>query len=288
VERRAWNTPCLAVLLVAVPAGLHPARAEDKPNLGWSDTAELSYVVTAGNAETSTFGFKDFLKRTWEKAAFELKVGGVRAESTKTTRVVTAAGPPPVVDESSATDLTAENYYLNARHNRNFSARSFWFGGAGWDRNRLAGVDNRYVATAGFGTQWVDKERVQFRTDYSATVTRQEDVVDDPDTKDTFPGARFTWAYLHLLGANTTYGNDLIVDENLDETSDFRADMINSVAVNMSDHLALKVSLQWLYDHEPSFATADDPLALLPPGQVALVQLDTLDTIFTTSLVVKF
>ena len=64
--------------------------------------------------------------------------------------------------------------------------------------------------------------------------------------------------------------------------------MVNSLQVAMSSNLALKVSLQWLYDNMPSFTEATDPGGLLAPGQVALVELEKLDTIFTLSLVVNF
>jgi hypothetical protein len=106
-------------------------------------------------------------------------------------------------------------------------------------------------------------------------------------------GLRVTSKYEHKFGETTTYWNETILDENLDETSDYRVNMINSVAVTMSDRLALKVSLQWLYDNEPAFE--DVPVFDMDPsipgavllGQVPR-QLDELDTIFTTSLVVNF
>jgi hypothetical protein len=53
----------------------------------------------------------------------------------------------------------------------------------------------------------------------------------------------------------------------------------------MSDMLALKVSLQWLYDNLPSLELVDYTPGT--PPQVP-VPLDDLDTIFTTSLVVNF
>jgi len=66
---------------------------------------------------------------------------------------------------------------------------------------------------------------------------------------------------------------------------------VNSLAVTMSRRLALKVSLQTLYDHQPAFKkitvlTAPPP-AGAPIGSV-FDELKTLDTIFTTSLVVSF
>jgi hypothetical protein len=57
--------------------------------------------------------------------------------------------------------------------------------------------------------------------------------------------------------------------------------------------LALKLTLQWLYENDPAYETI--PLYDLPPDTPGATvigavpnQLDDLDTIFTTSLVVTF
>ena len=127
------------------------------------------------------------------------------------------------------------------------------------------------------------------RTDYAVTYTKQEDVVENPIKDETFGGLRLSSAYFHKFGESTTYTNDLVLDENLDETSDFRADMTNSVAVSMNARLALKVSFQYLYDNEPSFEEVDlFDSSGTDTGETVLTQLDEVDTIFTASLVVNF
>ena len=283
---------CLGTLA----AGWMPSNAQETPKTpekGWKDTAEFSYVVTSGNSETQTLGFKDKLWRRWERSAFELSLGGVRAESTTTTEIF-ATGTENNFDisERRETDVTAENYYLNGRYDRKITDRFFWFGGAGWDRNRPAGINNRYAGAGGVGNIWVDRETVKFRTDYSITYTKQENVVEDPGFDDTFTGARISYAYVHKFGKATIYTSDLALDDNLEETPDYRANMINAVAVSMSSRLALKVSLQWLFDNRPSFREVD--LLTAPPGQggvligTVLDELDKLDTIFTSSLMVNF
>jgi len=283
--------PAVAVLAFAVLAGATFARAEDK-KLGWADTAELSYVLTAGNSQTTTLGFKDTLIRTWADALFTLKAGGIRSKAT--TPRWSAVAPDPndltifeIVD--GASEVSAENYYFSAAYDRNVSKAFYWHVGAGWDRNQFAGIDNRYVGEAGVGNVWKDTDHLRFRTTYSATYTAQKETVDNPALKNNFIGARLISDYLQKLGANTTYVNTLVLDENLDETKDWRADMINSVAVSMSRNLALKASLQWLYDNTPSFKEVD--LLLSDGSSTGLkvpVELKKLDTIFTTSLVVNF
>jgi putative salt-induced outer membrane protein YdiY len=272
----------LIVGLIFVLATAPPARAQDG---GWSNTAEFSYVVAAGNAKTATLGFSNKLVRDWERTAFELRLSGIRSESTTLSRRVTASGTPPVVVTDSETQLTAERYGIGARVNRQISDAFFFYGGAEWKRNRFAGIDNQYIVAGGIGNTWFDREGLKFRTEYAATYTSQEDLLAETET---FAGARLSWEYQNQLTENTTYTNELVLDQNLDETKDFRADMVNSLQVAMSSSLALKVGLQLLYDNRPSFVAAEDPGGLLTPGQTALVELDNLDTIFTVSLVVNF
>ena len=66
----------------------------------------------------------------------------IRAEST--TFVRTAVGTPDnfVFIEDKESSLTAENYLAALRYDRKVSDFLFWYGGASWERNRFAGVEN--------------------------------------------------------------------------------------------------------------------------------------------------
>jgi Protein of unknown function, DUF481 len=276
---------CLAAVL--------PAAGQDKAgekSLKWTDTAELSLVTTSGNSESTTFGFKDTLHKSWERSSFELKAGGVRAQSTAITRI--GVGPDPSnfsVHEDRTSTLSAESYFLNGRYDRTISRSFFWFVGAGWDRNRFAGVQNRYSGAGGIGNNWIDSDRVKFRTDYSATYTKEDDVFEAPGIKKDYAGARVTSKFVHKIGATSAFGNDVAIDENLSETKDLRVDMTNWVTASLTSRLALKVSLQWLYDNQPAVqvVSLDNPLGT-PTGLTVPVSLDRLDSVVTASLVVNF
>ncbi len=277
------------MLLLCVPAGLAFSEEAEEQEKGWRDTAEFSLVTTTGNSEVQTLGLKNKLWREWGKSLLELNGGAVRSESTQIER--TAVGTPDDfdVDEDSDTELTAEHYYFNGRYSREITDRLLWFGSAGWERNRFAGIDDRYTAGGGIGNIWLDREDLKFRTDYALTFTKQEDVAANPDVDDTFLGLRFSWAYSNRFGENTVYTNDLILDENIDETDDFRANMTNSVAVAINERLALKVSHQVLYDNEPSLVEVDlFDSSGNDTGETVLIELDEIDTVFTASLVVNF
>jgi hypothetical protein len=285
---RSAKSGIAAALLLALAGlpGLAVAQEEKKEEkkLGWFDTAELSYVLTSGNSEGTTLGFKNKLWRVWDNGLLEFNAGGIRVESTTTTYSATGTPGNFDIDEDKDTSTTAENYYLNGRYDRKISDRFFWFVAAGWDRNEPAGVKNRYTGAGGVGNIWYARDDLKFRTDYALSWTKQDDVVENPDIEDSFFGLRLSWLYWNAFTETTSYTNEFIVDENLDETDDLRLNMINSLAVTMSKRLALKVSLQWLYDNQPALIA----VPLNGSGPDVYLEADDLDTIFTTSLVVNF
>lgn len=279
--------PTAALLLLGIPAWAQEAAEE--PTYGWGDVAELSYVVTGGNAEAATLSLRNTLVRTWKQATFTLEAGALRAETTASNRFAVGTPESFQLRDVSETAVTAENYHLRGRYEHTISKRLFWFTGAGWDRNEPAGIKDRISVVGGLGQLWFDDGDSHFRTDYGLTYTDQTDVVETPGSSDGFLGVRLAWDYQRQLSEATRYANLLTIDANADETSDYRADMINSLAVSMSDRLALKVSLQLLYDNLPSLAAA--PLVGadgVPTGLAVLAPVDDLDTYFTVALVVNF
>lgn len=279
-----------AALVAVLLLGAAPLLAAEEKK-GWGDTAELSFVSTSGNTETTTLGAKNKLWWLGDRSRFESKAGAIRARSI--TRRYAVGDPNGNYRVFEDNDLTAENYYVDARYDRKISNRFFWFGGAGWDKNEFAGIDSRTTAFGGVGNIWYSRDDLRFRTDYSVTYTDQKNVVDDPDFDETFSGLRFSWAYLNKFGDNTTYTNDLVLNYNAEESEDWRADMINAVTVALSAKMALKVTHQLLYDNLPSFEEVDifdinpDRNGANNLGTVP-VELDEVDTILTVSLVVNF
>ena len=300
MPRRRGLIAAVLAAAVAVSAGTALAQtpappAPEKKVPKWSDSAELGWVATAGNSESNSYSLKNTLLHEGERDLFEVKLGALKVKTTDIR--LYAVGDPTDFERQEEKDsrTTAENYFLTGRYDRNITEHFFWFAGAGWDRNQFAGIQNRYVAFGGVGNKWFDTDRRKWRTDYSVTGTKQENVVDDPDFDDTFVGIRLSSTFLQKFGDNDagTFGNDTIVDENLNETEDWRVNMTNWVALNMTGHLALKVSLQWLYDNLPSLKEVDlfpptDPGGTGTPIGTVLVDLDELDSIFTTALVIKY
>jgi len=268
-----------ATILALLLSG--PMGAQEKET-GWKDVAELTYVMTGGNATSSTLGFKNTTDYLWSTAAFQLSLGGVRTQSGIVTRTATGTPEDFSISETTDTRTTAENYFVRSRLDRNLSENLFVFGGAGWDRNTFAGVENRYGFVAGAGRAWFAEDTRRLKADVGLTYTIQNDVVANPDVADSFMGLRGSYDYFRKVTGNTGFASVLVADENLKETSDFRADWTNSLTVSMSDRLALKTGLQLLFDNTPALVAVP-----LGDGEV-LTPLGKVDSLFTVAIVANF
>lgn len=270
---------CLSLVLAA------PVAAQDDREPGLYDEAELSLVVTAGNSESNAFGLKNRLERLWPDSRLAFDVGGIRIESGQVTRQAIGAGPDDfTVQEETVRETTAENYFATLRFDRELSQRTFVYTSGGWVRNRPSGVDNRFTGAIGLGRKLIETERTHFQADIGATVTSEDRLVGGTDS---FAGARFSWDFGHQLTESTKFASVLVVDENLSDTDDLRADFDNSIAVNISETLALKTALKLLFDNQPAFEQVE--LFAVPGGPatgMVPVELDGLDSQLTVALVI--
>ncbi|UCC75060.1 MAG: DUF481 domain-containing protein [Gemmatimonadota bacterium] len=277
-----------AAALLAGRTATAYAQDDGDKELGWFLTGEITGVWTAGNSESNTVGLAGTLRHLRERSELQFEAGAVRTESGIITRIAVGTTDDFIVEQETTRKKTAENYYLRGRYDHQLSDRFFAFTGADWLRNTFAGIDSRLLFAAGAGNLWVDDERLRFKTDYSATYTFQEDVVDNPFIKTNFPGLRLSYGLWWKLTDSTDFESKLVGDWNLDNTDDIRFDFTNALPIAISSKLAFKPSLQLLWRNEPSLTEVDLEAADgTPTGETVLTPLEKLDSFFTLALVVK-
>ena len=194
-----------------------------------------------------------------------------------------------VVNRQTDRETTAENYHLRGRLNRSISDRFFYYGGVGWERNTFAGFNARVVAEAGAGNTWADTDATRFKTNYGLTYTVQDDVVDNPNTSDSFAGLRVGGDFWKQLTSTTAFESLVTLDQSFSRWEAFRADWLNSVSVDISEVLALKAGLQLLFNNDPALKLVPlEQPAGTPTGETVLAPLEKLDTQFTIALVADF
>ena len=275
-------------LLFFLSVSVTAVRAqEDKENkYRWYVTAELSSVVTAGNSESSTFGFTGMVKRLWERSAFRADFGGVQTESVVKSRTATGTMTSYTLQEDELREKTAESYYARAKYERNLSKHFAVFGGADWLRNPFAGLDSRLLFAAGGTNVWSDRDEQYFSTSYSATYTTEQEVVENPFKSTNFAGARFGYEFFRQLTESTKLTSDMTADFNLDDTEDIRVILNVGLPISISSKLSFKPAANFQWRNEPALTS----VALFDTGgtdtgETVLVPLEDLDMIFTAALV---
>lgn len=287
----------IAVLALATPAWAQQvatptdAKAVDEKAFkldepGLFANADLSYVLTSGNSTANSLGFKGDVTRRWTKHAIGFAAGGLRASSSPDARY--AVGTPGsfeiVVPEA---ELTAEYYFARGRYDYKLSDRLFFATGAGWERNRFSGIDNRWLVDAGLGYVLVNNERTSFRGGLGLTYTSEDYSVDD-GRDGSFVGVRAGWDFSQKLFDNTRLTHTLLADENLEDTEDLRLDSQLGLHVAMSSRLGLRLNWRLLWDNQP--ALAEFPLFLggIDTGATVLAPYKKTDQGFSVSLVFSF
>ena len=325
-ERCGSATACLVVALVGTIGTVRAQDVHDEEKIGWSNSTELTVAATEGNVASQTIGFKNTLRRHWKRSKFQLKLDGMRADDADDRFLLVEPGltwepgedPPPFVTTvgEPTLEVDVQKYFVESKYDRHITDKVFWSAGGSWDRNEDAGIINRFIAFGGIGHVWWNEEDLEFQTAYGLSYTDREEDEPDPEKDDRFLGVRLSWEYMNKLGKAAVYRNDFNANINSKDTADYSLSMTNSIGVNLSQHLSLKVSLQWLFENEPALEEVDilaqvvlvDPTPLMPgsgdeffetvdpgdPGGIEIefgegnIRKEELDTIFATALVIEF
>lgn len=264
-----------------------PASAQDRPIAEkWKASVELGYVVTGGNTTTSTFTLGTNFSKKWDKNTLTFKTYILRSNSTAKTRTAVGTETDFTIVEESVKRLVAENYVLAGQYDRSLTKAVNAEFGLNWDRNRFAGIGSRFMLTAGTGYPIISKKSVTLKADTVLTLTMRRYLGDKTRT---FAGFRLNNAFEYRFSEKSLYASQIIFDENLKKTIDWRLNWTNSVSAPLSKSLALKTSLRMLYSHFP----ATESVALYAQDGTAmdvdvLVPLKKLDIFFTNSLVISF
>jgi hypothetical protein len=281
------------VLILLALASVEQAlgQEEEEKKVGWSNVADLGLVVTGGNSNTSTLTFDDKLTRTWQNATLQFRFGGLRTNTTDD-RIAIITGPEDfaVIDDVSR-ELDTERYSVNGSYRRDVNQKLFWIAGAGWLRDLNTGIQNMTAVYGGLGNTWWDREDSRLLTDYSITYANREEEIKDPLLDGQFPALRLSLDYMNQFGSNSQYDNDFTILPNLKNLEDYQFDWTNSVTSNLTNLLALRVSLQLLYRNIPGLEVLD--LFTVPPSEAPSLPIGTvpvrrkkLDTLFKVTLVV--
>jgi hypothetical protein len=301
-----------AVLLVAVGLALGAAAsamAQAKPQ-GWGATANLSGVLTSGNADTTSGAVKAHLEYNWLRTYFNLDGGALWAASKQAQQNglpdFYAVGPKVpdltscqgscAITDNREMKSTAQNYFGEIGLERRITERFYFTVGGGYLRDLFSGVERKVDGRAGVGYIFMQPNSWEFKTAILATYTDQQEKVPDPTTKEQYAGLRGLLDFGAKFGERkqNAFTSKLAVDENLQVTQDLRTTWDNALTVSMTDRLALQLGAKLAYRNLPALRE----VPLYAPGSVGApnsqpigkvtTPYEKLDSQFTVALVVNW
>ena len=250
---------------------------------------EVSLLYAAGNTSALTFALG--AQGRWEGGGWNMKLRGRSARTQTRTVTRSAVGSPDSFElfENATSELTGENYALAGVTERQLGGQVTARLNIGWERNTFSGFNNRLTNALGFGGAIFESGWAALRGNAAATLTWQDDIVEDPDRPASFVGARVGVELMSQLTETTSFEMTLTADENLSDPADLRVDADQSLLVNINGILQLKTNLRLLFDNRPALAQV--PLrdrAGDDTGETVIVSLMKLDTALTLALVANF
>ncbi len=273
-----------ALALICTPT---LAAAQEPTGFTWENETEVSYVSTSGNASSRTFGLKGTLQGSGGPHEVTVEVGGVRASSDVTTLRAIGTADDFTIAETVRSETTAESYFARGRYDRSFGV-GFGFVGGGWDRNTFSGIQNRFQIVGGVGRSFIDSDAGRFKADLGLTYTIQKDVEPAPGADDGFGGWRISVDAARQLTATSQFQSQMVMNSSFSEPDDVRLDWGNSLSVSINDALALKTSLQLLWDNVPALLSVPlETVGGTPTGTTVLTPSEKLDSVITLALVIR-
>lgn len=267
-------TGCVVALLTTSPV-LAQEEAVPEETKPWQNEAQIALVDTAGNASSRTFAVSNRFSYNWTYSELILTLELFRA--TSGTRVLENTADGVTATFVDKTD--SERYEAAGKYRMNIVDELFWYAGAGWFRNRPAGIDTRTSLGAGAGYRFVENDTTLVAGEAGLGLDRETPVGGDADT---FVSARAFLEARHALSENARFKVGLEAIENLQNTSDLRINATASVTSQLTDAFALRVAWDLKYDNDPAtrIVTGNG----LPPG---LFVFDKTDRTLSASLVVN-
>jgi putative salt-induced outer membrane protein len=210
----------LAATLVATAA-----LAEDKPAPAeWKMSAELGFVTTTGNTETSTTNAK--FDATHEKDAWRRNV---HAEA------FGASNTDPATD---VTTHSAERYQLSGKADYKFNEFDYVFGVANYDKDRFSGYNYQATIAAGYGRRVLHEDTMTLDLEIGPGVRKLKDST--TDMTDTSGIVRLAAKYAWQISDTSSFTEDFSSDVSSDLTV---TKSVTALTAKVNTSLAMKLTL---------------------------------------------
>jgi putative salt-induced outer membrane protein len=221
--------------------------AEEGKKKNWVNETEIGAVSTNGNSKASSFSGREKFIYSWTRFAMELTGAALKSESQGVT--------------------TAEKYNAGEKLTFSLSEKNYLYQKFLWDKDRFAGIRNRYDNSVGVGREIINNKKNLLNMEAGAGYVSEERV--DAPTNN-FSMARGFGKYVRKMSETSDFTQTAEYIQSLKFHDDFRVNTESSITAAINTYLSLKLAYIWKY------------VALPPPG------FGKSDTTTTMGLVIKY
>ena len=186
----------------------------------WGGDAELGYVSTAGNSETSTLKARSDLR--WENGNWR---DLIHADA---------------LNSSEDDTRSAEKYFLSNKLDYKFNERSYIFGFTSYEHDTFSGFKYQATAAAGLGYTLLQSDTMTWNVEggpgYRISKV-EDDNLEDEDQRETI--LRLSTKYSWRLSDNATFEQEASVEHGADNTI---TRSITSLKTTVIGRVAMKLS----------------------------------------------
>ena len=199
------------------------AAKEGQPPKPWKGSAEISFVNANGNTKSQTVANKDRFEYISGPALLELEAGALRA--------------------TSKSQLIAEQYFGSEKSGYKWSQKDYAFEKLRWDKDRFAGVNNRYDFTVGLGRLILDQKPDRLMAELGAGRVWEERL--PPAPANDFTSGRAYARYERALSPTSGFSQDAEYLHDFDSPRDYRLKTETALTAAVNTVLSLKTSFVW-------------------------------------------
>ena len=223
-------------LILNAPVFAEEAKTgEEKPKKAWSDEAEVSFVSTSGNTETTTLSGKNTFKyRFPNNYMVQWYLSALYGENS---------------DEK-----TAERYITDLKLHYMFTDRFFSGLGIGWMKDEFAGFKNKYYLGPYVGYHFLTGPKHFFSSGIMLNYAR-EDYVNNTD-KDFLEGKSLS-LYRYVFNEKTAFSQKIEYLHDFDDSKNYKFISLSALTFAITEIISLKTSYEIRYVNHPVPRTLD-------------------------------
>jgi putative salt-induced outer membrane protein YdiY len=215
----------LSVLFIFSPLRADEAGAVKK----WNDQAEVSVVSTNGNSKTTTTSGKNSFEYGWTRLKLGLSAEGLGAKSRN--------------------EVTAERYAAGQKLSYKVSPKNYVFEKLLWEKNRFAGIANRWDLSLGAGRELFAFAKDALVAELGFGYINEERIA---SKREDFASGRLYSKYTHLLSDTANFSQDAEYLANFEETDGYRLNTETALTAAISSYFSVKFSYVWNRVNKPA------------------------------------